>query len=171
MKRSQLTQLVREVLSESEEKALGLALKREIEKELADDGKLDEALDPLSLLGWFLAGNTATNMISKYISKKLRQYGWDKAANKAQWLADKTHKIESNMVKSIEGWLSFVVKVPEQREKMAKAIFVVVLGVLAGKAGMGAVDAMEKSQHFSSVAGTIKTALKGKDIRHTLKLI
>ena len=171
MKRSQLHELIREVLSENEEKALGLALKREVEKELADDGKLDEALDPLSLLGWFLAGNTATNMISKYISKKLRKFGWDKAADKAQWLADKTHKIETNMISSIDSWLSFVVKDPQVRDKMAKAIFVVVLGVLAGKAGMGAVDAMEKSQSFSAVASTVKTALKGKDIKHVLNII
>ena len=171
MKKSQLRELVRQVLSENDEKALGLALKREVEKELADDGKLDEALDPLSLLGWFLAGNTATNMISKYVSEKLRKYGWHKAADKADWLEKQTHKIETNMIKSIEGWLSFVVKDPVVREKMAKSIFVVVLGVLAGKAGMGAVDAMEKSQSFSAVASTIKTALKGKDIKHVLKII
>ena len=110
-------------------------------------------------------------MVSKYVSGKLRKYGWHKAADKADWLEKQTHRIENNMIKSIEGWLSFVVKNPTVREKMAKSIFVVVLGVLAGKAGMGAVDAMEKSQSFSAVASTVKAALKGKDIRHVLKII
>lgn len=171
MKKSELQELVREVLSESDEKALALALKKELDKELADDGKLNEGLDPISLLGWFLAGNTATNMISKYLAKKLRKYGLNKAADIADWLEHKTHKIEDNMIQSIKGWLSFFIKDEAKRDDVAKAIFAIMLGYLGGKAGMSALDAMSKSSYFSAVASTVKAVLKGKDVKHVLTLI
>lgn len=171
MKKSQLQELIREVLSENEEKALGLAIKREFEKELADDGQLDEAIDPVSILGYFLAGNTVTNMVSKFFAKKLRKFGWDKAANKAQWLADKTHHLEEYMIKSIEGWLSFVIKDPNTRAKVAKGLFAVLLGYLGTQAGISAVDAIQKSQEGSAAMSLVKGALKGKDIKHVLSAI
>lgn len=170
MKKSQLQELIREVLSESEEKALGLAIKREFEKELADDGKLDEAVDPLSILSYIIAGNTVTNMVSKFFEKKLRKYGWNKAADKAKWLKDNTQKFEDSMISSINGWLSFVIKSPEMRDKVSRGLFAVLLGYLGVQAGMSVVDAISKSDVASGAMGIVKGALKGKDIRHVLSV-
>lgn len=171
MKRSELQELVRQVLSETDDKALALALKKELDKELADDGKLNEALDPVSLLGWFLAGNTATNIVSKWLSKQLRKFGLNNAAKITDWLENKTHKIEDSMIQSIKGWLSFVIKDEGKRDDVAKALFAILLGYLGGKAGMSALEAMQKSSYFSAVASTVKAALKGKDVKHVLSLI
>jgi len=171
VKRLELEEIIREVLSENDDKALALALKKELDKELADDGKLNEALDPISILGWFLAGNTATNILSKWLSKLLRKFGLNKAANIADWLQNKTHKIEGSMINSINNWLSFVIKDAAKRDDVAKALFVIILGYLGGKAGMSAIEAMQKSSYFSAVASTAKAALKGKDVKHVLSLI
>ena len=171
MKKSELHELVREVLSENNDKALALALKKEWEKELADDGKLNEALDPVSILGWFLAGNTATNILSKWLSGQLRKFGLNKAAKITDWLEHKTHEIEDSMIQSIKGWLSFIIKDEGKRDDVAKALFAILLGYLGGKAGMSALDAMSKSSYFSAVASTVKAVLKGKDVKHVLSLI
>ena len=128
MKKSELHELVREVLSENNDKALALALKKEWEKELADDGKLNEALDPVSILGWFLAGNTATNILSKWLSGQLRKFGLNKAAKITDWLEHKTHEIEDSMIQSIKGWLSFIIKDEGKRDDVAKALFAILLG-------------------------------------------
>lgn len=171
MKKSELQELVRQVLSENDDKALALALKKELDKELADDDQLNEALDPVSILGWLLAGNTATNIVSKWLSKQLKKFGLNNAAKITDWLENKTHKIEDGMIKSINGWLSFVIKDPAKRDDVAKALFAILLGYLGGKAGMSALDAMSKSSYFSAVASTVKAVLKGKDVKHVLSLI
>ena len=57
-----------------------------------EDGKLDEALTAVGILGWALASNTVLDILGKYTAKALRKINLDNAADKAEAVHDWAHK-------------------------------------------------------------------------------
>ena len=97
------------LLLESDETVLGQELKAAFDQEM-EDGKLDEALTAIGILGWALASNTVLDILGKYTAKALRKMNLDKAADKADAIHDWAHKNEKAVVNVIAQVISPFVK-------------------------------------------------------------
>ena len=170
MKKSQLQELVRDVLNESPEQELGrkLALvlrRKQVAQKNNFKGKddLNESFI-ISALAYLLATNTVLDMLGKYGAKIFKKYNFDKTANKLKAIHDWAHNNEKNFIKFIGGFLTPFIKDEEKRAKMAKILFIVVLAGLGIKAGVSAAQAMQGAQNAGAAISALKAALKGRDI-------
>ena len=152
------------ILLESDEQQLANLFKKEIDKELADDGELNEAFTAVALLGWALASNTILDLLGKYSARALKKIGLNKAADKADAIHQWAHNNEQNFVKLIGGVISPFVKDKGKRDMVAKGLFIAILAGLGVKAGIGAIKAIKGLNATSAVLSGVKGALKGRDI-------
>jgi len=159
-----------DILLESDETVLGQELKAALDQEM-EDGKLDEALTAVGILGWALASNTVLDILGKYTAKALRKINLDKAADKAEAVHDWAHKNEKALVNVIAQVISPFVKDPNKRQNIAKGLFIAVLASLGLKAGIGALNAIRGANVGTAALGRTKSALKGRDIANVGKEI
>ena len=159
-----------DILLESDETVLGQELKAAFDQEM-EDGKLDEALTAVGILGWALASNTILDILGKYTAKALRKMNLDKAADKAEAVHDWAHKNEKALVNVIAQVISPFVKDPNKRQNIAKGLFIAILASLGLKAGIGAVNAIRGANVGTAAIGLTKSALKGRDIANVGKEI
>ena len=153
-----------QIIFENDEKELALNFKAALDKEM-EDGQLDEiAISALGILTWALASNTILDMLGKYASKKLKNIGFDKAADKAAALQKWAHNNEQNFIKFIGGIISPFVKDPGKRVTVAKGLFLLVLVGLGLKAGVGVAKALKATSASGATISALKGALKGRDI-------
>ena len=153
-----------QIIFENDEKELALNFKAALDKEM-EDGQLDEvAISALGILTWALASNTILDMLGKYASKKLKNIGFDKAADKAAALQKWAHNNEQNFIKFIGGIISPFVKDPSKRVTVAKGLFLLVLVGLGLKAGIGVAKALKATSASGATISALKGALKGRDI-------
>ena len=153
-----------QIIFENDEKELALSFKAALDKEM-EDGQLDEvAISALGILTWALASNTILDMLGKYASKKLKNIGFNKAADKAAALHKWAHNNERNFIKFIGGIISPFVKDSKKRQTIAKGLFLVLLVGLGIKAGIGVAKAVKGASAGSATLSAVKGALKGRDI-------
>ena len=138
----------------------------ELEDELKDldTSKLDEALDPISILSYILASTTLVNILAKYGKKLAKKYNWGKGEQAATKIYDVTHKLETAYKKPIEVIVKRFTKDDKKVKIITNALFILLLGYLGYHAGGGALEALKKSKLLAGGIGTLKAALKGKDI-------
>ena len=153
-----------QIIFENDEKELALSFKAALDKEM-EDGKLDEiAVSAVGVLTWALASNTVLDMLGKYVGKKLRKVGFEKAADKAQALHNWAFKNEQNFIRFIGGVISPIVRDPQKRKTVAKGLFLLVLVGLGIKAGVGLVKSIKAASAGGATLQAVKGALKGRDI-------
>ena len=76
-------------LYENEMDSLGDELADAIEDKLEDKKEeLNEAIDPISILSYVLAGTTLTNIIAKYVGKLFKKYNFGKGEAAAKKIYD-----------------------------------------------------------------------------------
>ena len=158
------------ILLESDEQQLAAQLKAALDREM-QDGELNEVLDPVSLLGWFLTANTAIDILGKYTAKALRKMNLNNAADKAQAIHDWAHENEKAAVGVISQVISPFVKDKAERDKISKGVFIAILAAFGLQAGIGAVDAIRGANVSSAAVSLTKTALKGRDVAQVAKEI
>ena len=159
-----------QIIFENDEKELALNFKAALDKEM-EDGQLDEvAISALGILTWALASNTILDMLGKYASKKLKNIGFNKAADKAAALHKWAHNNERNFIKFIGGIIS-----PFVKDNYINSIFGLIFGFIKGlflvllvglgiKAGIGVAKAVKGASAGSATLSAVKGALKGRDI-------
>ena len=174
MKKSQLQEIVREILNENPEQMLGKQLAIALHRKKAQqsnqfkqtndgDDTVNESFI-LSALGWILATNTTLDILGKYGARIFKKFGFDKTSNALKSIHDWAHNNEKNFLKFIGGFLTPFVKDEEKRLKIAKALFIVILAALGIKAGVAAMDAIKGATDSLASLQTLKAALKGRDI-------
>lgn len=138
----------------------------ELEDELKDldTTQLDEALDPVSILSYILASTTLVNILAKYGKKLAAKYNWETGEKAAKNIYDFTHTLEEKFKSPIKFIVSKFTKDPKKANIVTNALFIVLLGYLGYNAGGGALEALKKSKLLAGGVGTLKAALKGKDI-------
>jgi hypothetical protein len=138
----------------------------ELEDELKDldTSKLDEALDPISILSYILASTTLVNILAKYGKKLAKKYDWGKGEEAATKIYDFTYQLEEKFKSPIKFIVSKFTKDPKKANVITNALYIVLLGYLGYHAGGGALEALKKSKLLVGGLGTLKAALKGKDI-------
>ena len=138
----------------------------ELEDELKDldTSKLDEALDPVSILSYILASTTLVNILAKYGKKLAKKYDWGKGEEAATKIYDFTHQLEEKFKSPIKLIVSKFTKDPKKANVITNALYIVLLGYLGYHAGEGALQALKKTKLAAGGIGTLKAALKGKDI-------
>jgi len=159
-----------DILLESDETVLGQELKAALDKEM-EDGKLDEALTAVGILGWALASNTIIDILGKYSAKVLRKLNLDKAADKAEAIHNWAHDNEKAMVNVIASVIKPFVKDENKRSNIAKGLFIAILAGLGISAGVGALNAIRGANVGTAALGLTKSALKGRDIAQVGKEI
>ncbi len=152
------------ILLESDEQQLANLFKKEIDKELADDGELNEAFTAVALLGWALASNTVLDLLGKYGARAARKMGLEKTGDKLDAIHKWAHGNEKNIVSVLAGVISPFVKDEAKRQMVAKGLFIAILAGLGTAAGVGAYKAMKGAKIASGAASGLKAALKGRDI-------
>ena len=60
------------------------AVEDQLEKSEEEEGDINEALDPASLLSYILASNTVVNILSKQAMKIAKKYEWGKGEEAAR---------------------------------------------------------------------------------------
>ena len=159
-----------DILLESDETVLGQELKAALDQEM-EDGKLDEALTAVGILGWALASNTILDILGKYTAKALRKMNLDKAADKAEAVHNWAHNNEKAMVNVIAQVISPFVRDGQKRQNIAKGLFIAILAGLGIKAGIGALNAIRGANVGTAALSMTKSALKGRDIANVGKEI
>jgi len=159
-----------DILLESDETVLGQELKAALDQEM-EDGKLDEALTAVGILGWALASNTIIDILGKYSAKVLRKLNLDKAADKAEAIHNWAHDNEKAMVNVIASVIKPFVKDENKRSNIAKGLFIAILAGLGISAGVGALNAIRGANVGTAALGFTKSALKGRDIAQVGKEI
>jgi len=159
-----------DILLESDETVLGQELKAALDQEM-EDGKLDEALTAVGILGWALASNTIIDILGKYSAKVLRKLNLDKAADKAEAIHNWAHDNEKAMVNVIATVIKPFVKDENKRSNIAKGLFIAILAGLGISAGVGALNAIRGANVGTAALGLTKSALKGRDIAQVGKEI
>lgn len=158
------------ILLESDEKQLAHQLKQVLDKEM-EDGKLDEGLTAVGVLGWLLASNTVLDILGKYAGKALRKMNLNKAADKAEAVHNWAHNNEKAMVNVIAQVISPFVRDGQKRQNIAKGLFIAILAGLGIKAGIGALNAIRGANVGTAALSMTKSALKGRDIANVGKEI
>ena len=83
-------------LYENEMGSLGKELADEIEDILSKEDKVNEAIDPVSILATVLAGTTLTNILSKWVGKIFKKYNFGKGEEAAKKIESFTHRLEKD---------------------------------------------------------------------------
>ena len=103
-------------------------------------------------------------MLGKYVGKKLRKVGFEKAADKAEALRKWAHNNEQNFIRFIGGIISPFIRDVNKRKTVAKGLFLLVLVALGLKAGIAVVKSVKAASAGGATLAAVKGALKGRDI-------
>ena len=133
--------------------------------------EINEAVDPISILSYILAGTTLINIIAKYVSKLFDKYNFGKGKEAADKIYDFTHKLENDFKKPIERIVGIFTKDQKVKLLITDSLFVLLLLGLGAKAGTEAFNSLRKSNVVAGGLSSLKAALKGKDIISIIKNI
>ena len=157
-------------LYENEMDSLGDELADAIEDTLEDKkDELNEAIDPVSILSYILAGTTLTNIIAKYVGKLFKKYNFGKGEAAAKKIYDFTHKLEGDFKKPIERVVGLFTKDIKTKKLVTDSLFALLILALGVKAGGDAVNVLSKGNIGSGTISGLKAALKGKDLSTLIK--
>jgi len=157
-------------LSENEMDSLGDELADVIEDILEDKkDELNEAIDPVSILSYILAGTTLTNIIAKYVGKLFKKYNFGKGEAAAKKIYDFTHKLEGDFKKPIERVVGLFTKDIKTKKLVTDGLFALLILALGVKAGGDAVKVLSKGNVGAGTISGLKAALKGKDLSTLIK--
>lgn len=165
MKKSQLQEMVRDVILENEIEAALKQTFNQIGKELQankDDvvvdkeGKVDEALLTLAA-GIALSGPTILKIIAK-VTKKASVFFGGKGANSDKVIAaaDKAHHFLIGIVEKIIGLFLPSTIDPKLKHKLAEGIFYLIIG---GLLGAGSIEMASKLEAGNISGAAVKGAL------------
>ena len=157
-------------LSKNEMDSLGDELADVIEDILEDKkDELNEAIDPVSILSYILAGTTLTNIIAKYVGKLFKKYNFGKGEAAAKKIYDFTHKLEGDFKKPIERVVGLFTKDIKTKKLVTDGLFALLILALGVKAGGDAVKVLSKGNVGAGTISGLKAALKGKDLSTLIK--
>jgi hypothetical protein len=125
---------------------------------------INEAVDPISILSYVLAGTTLTNIIAKYVGKLFKKYNFGKGEAAAKKIYDFTHKLEGDFKKPIGRVVGLFTKDEKAKNMVTDGLFALLLLGLGAKAGTEVFSAVRKSNLISGGISGLKAALKGKDL-------
>tara|TARA_B100001093_G_scaffold387677_1_gene373707 strand:- start:125 stop:811 length:687 start_codon:yes stop_codon:yes gene_type:complete len=152
-------------VNENEIDALAKELANAVEDKLEDKkDDINEAVDPVSILSYVLAGTTLTNIIAKYVGKLFKKYNFGKGEAAAKKIYDFTHKLEGDFKKPIGRVVGLFTKDEKAKNMVTDGLFALLLLGLGAKAGTEAFSAVRKSNLISGGVSGLKAALKGKDL-------
>ena len=152
-------------VNENEIDALAKELANAVEDKLEDKkDDINEAVDPISILSYVLAGTTLTNIIAKYVGKLFKKYNFGKGEAAAKKIYDFTHKLEGDFKKPIGRVVGLFTKDEKTKTLVTDGLFALLLLGLGAKAGTEAFSAVRKSNLISGGISGLKAALKGKDL-------
>ena len=152
-------------VNENEIDALAKELANAVEDKLEDKkDDINEAVDPISILSYVLAGTTLTNIIAKYVGKLFKKYNFGKGEAAAKKIYDFTHKLEGDFKKPIGRVVGLFTKDAKTKTMVTDGLFALLLLGLGAKAGTEAFSAVRKSNLISGGVSGLKAALKGKDL-------
>jgi hypothetical protein len=152
-------------VNENEIDALAKELANAVEDKLEDKkDDINEAVDPISILSYVLAGTTLTNIIAKYVGKLFKKYNFGKGEAAAKKIYDFTHKLEGDFKKPIGRVVGLFTKDEKAKNMVTDGLFALLLLGLGAKAGTEAFSAVRKSNLISGGISGLKAALKGKDL-------
>lgn len=151
-------------LYENELESLGTELANAIEDKLEDKKDLGEAIDPISILSYLLAGNTLTNIIAKYVGKLAKKYDFGKGAAAAKKIEDFTHKLEQDFKGPIKRVVGLFTKDDKTKSIVTDGLFAALLLGLGARAGVEAFNSLRSSSVVAGGISSLKAGLKGKDI-------
>ncbi len=152
-------------VNENEIDALAKELANAVEDKLEDKkDDINEAVDPISILSYVLAGTTLTNIIAKYVGKLFKKYNFGKGEAAAKKIYDFTLKLEGDFKKPIGRVVGLFTKDEKAKNMVTDGLFALLLLGLGAKAGTEAFSAVRKSNLISGGVSGLKAALKGKDL-------
>jgi len=152
-------------VNENEIDALAKELANAVEDKLEDKkDDINEAVDPISILSYVLAGTTLTNIIAKYVGKLFKKYNFGKGEAAAKKIYDFTLKLEGDFKKPIGRVVGLFTKDEKAKTMVTDGLFALLLLGLGAKAGTEAFSAVRKSNLISGGVSGLKAALKGKDL-------
>ena len=155
----------RKKVNENEIDDLAKELANAVEDKLEDKkDDINEAVDPISILSYVLAGTTLTNIIAKYVGKLFKKYNFGKGEAAAKKIYDFTHKLEGDFKKPIGRVVGLFTKDAKTKTMVTDGLFALLLLGLGAKAGTEAFSAVRKSNLISGGVSGLKAALKGKDL-------
>ena len=155
----------RKKVNENEIDDLAKELANAVEDKLEDKkDDINEAVDPISILSYVLAGTTLTNIIAKYVGKLFKKYNFGKGEAAAKKIYDFTHKLEGDFKKPIGRVVGLFTKDEKTKNMVTDGLFALLLLGLGAKAGTEAFSAVRKSNLISGGVSGLKAALKGKDL-------
>ena len=155
----------RKKVNENEIDDLAKELANAVEDKLEDKkDDINEAVDPVSILSYVLAGTTLTNIIAKYVGKLFKKYNFGKGEAAAKKIYDFTHKLEGDFKKPIGRVVGLFTKDAKTKTMVTDGLFALLLLGLGAKAGTEAFSAVRKSNLISGGVSGLKAALKGKDL-------
>ena len=140
------------------------AIEDQLEKSEEEEGNINEALDPASLLSYILASNTVVNILSKQAMKIAKKYEWGKGEEAARNIYKFTHELEEKFKSPIRLVVSKFTKDSQKVKTITNSLFVLFLGYLAFHAGGSALKYLKQAKLSAGGIAGLKAALKGKDI-------
>jgi hypothetical protein len=143
------------------------AIEDQLEKSEEEEGDINEALDPASLLSYILASNTVVNILSKQAMKIAKKYEWGKGEEAARNIYKFTHELEEKFKSPIRFIVSKFTKDSQKVKTITNSLFVLFLGYLAFHAGGSALKYLKQAKLSAGGIAGLKAALKGKDIMAT----
>ena len=166
----QIQEFFSKPIYENELDALGDELANAIEDKLEDKkDELNEAVDPISILSYVLAGNTLVNIMAKYTAKLFKKYNFGKGEEAAKKIYNFTHKLEQDFKGPIARVVGVFTKNAKTKSIITDSLFALLLLGLGAKAGTEAFSALKKSNVAASSISGLKAALKGKDTATLIK--
>ena len=140
------------------------AIEDQLEKSEEEEGDINEALDPASLLSYILASNTVVNILSNQAMKIAKKYKWGKGEEAARNIYKFTHELEEKFKSPIRFIVSKFTKDSQKVKTITNSLFVLFLGYLAFHAGGSALKYLKQAKLSAGGIAGLKAALKGKDI-------
>ncbi len=166
----QIQEFFKSPIYENEMDALGDELADAIEDTLKDKkDKLNEIVDPITVLSTVLAGTTLTNILAKYASRLFKKYNFGKGEEAAKKIYNFTHKLEGDFKKPIERVIGLFTKDAKIKKIVTDSLYALLILSLGVKAGGGAVQSLSKGNIASGTISGLKAALKGKDLSTLIK--
>jgi len=138
------------------------------EKQAVKEGKNKEQINEAvitSVIATILTGNAIMGFIAKLAKKLFKKLNYTKGEDIANKIYTFAHDNEAAFQAPIKRIVGLIVKDQEKAGLLTKAIYAIVILVMAGQAGSGAIDAVKKSDWFSAAFKTLKTLAKSDEVK------
>lgn len=138
----------------------------------SEDREVNEIVGTVvSIIGYILLSNTVVAMMSKLAMKLGRKYSMINVADRSEKIYDFAHKNEKAFMAPIKRIVSIFVKDASLSSKITYVLYALIIFMMAGAAGGGALQALKKSAYFESALLTLKSAIKGKEVSTLIKQV